>query len=266
MEKTIVFLRRFIYCLLGFIDNKILKGRPSIFILCYHSISEDMWRHSVNLKVFDKQLNYLVNKYYPITLEDVALYMEGKKEINKPSFVITIDDGYKDVLETKGLFKTLNIEPAIFVLSNTQNADRKELDTNREFLSKKELWGLQKDGWIIGSHGATHADFQSLNNKEIEEEVINSKKNLEKELGIKIKYFSYPKGKYTKEVLKAVKKAGYDLALTMDDSQINIKTDPYRIPRIGVDGTHSLAEFKTLYSPSVISFRKLIKQVMRVVL
>ena len=123
----------------------------------------------------------------------------------------------------------------------------------------KEIQNLKKSGWTIGSHSKTHADFFALSKEQIQQEIIGSKKELEKTLKSKIKYFAYPKGRYTEEVLKTVKKAGYRLALSMDSDRIDKKTSRYTVPRVGVDRTHSLNEFRMLFIPSVVATKKLIK-------
>lgn len=253
-------IRRTLYILFFLIDKYMLRRNSNIFILCYHSFAKDTWRFSIDLKILEKQLNYLISNYSAITLKDLDLYIEGKAEINKPSFIIAIDDGYQDIIKSRDLFKKLNIKPAIFLLSDTKNVSREELDTDRKFLSKEEALELYKDGWIIGSHGATHSDFNSLNDEEINEEVINSKKDLEKKLGIKIKYFAYPKGRYTTKVLDTIKEADYSLGLSMNDGIINKQVNKLLIPRVGVDKTHSFAEFKSIFMPSSISFRKFVKE------
>jgi hypothetical protein len=45
----------------------------------------------------------------------------------------------------------------------------------------------------------------------------------------------------------------------MDDDLIDINTYKIKIPRIGVDNTHSLFEFKYLYYPLLSKLRKLLK-------
>lgn len=252
-------IRRLIYLALGAINKIIPYYRTNVFILCYHRISNDGWDFSVNLKEFKKQINFLASKYQFITLSDIHDYFKDEKVITRPSVVINFDDGYKDILHVKSFLKSHGIKPTVFLIADRQNANRQELETNKEFLSKKDILCLVRTGWEIGSHTATHPNMNNLNDIQIKHEIIESKNILEKELNLPIRYLAFPKGRYSQQILKAVKKAGYDLALTMDDGQINRKTDLYRIPRIGVDGTHSLAEFKTLFLPLNIKVRGLIK-------
>lgn len=258
-----IFSRRTIYISLGIID-KISKKNNPLFILCYHSFSNDNWRFSIDYKTFEKQLNFLIKNYTPLSLDDLDLYLNGSLSFSKPAFIITIDDGYKDVLKTREIFKKNNIKPALFVLSDLKNLSRKELDTERRLLTNEDILNLHNEGWIIGSHGATHRNFSALSDKEIVEEVINSKIKLEKELNIKIKYFAYPKGKYSERILSAVLKAGYLLGLTMNDDIIDSHTSKTTIPRIGIDRTHSFMEFKSLFRPSAVMFRKKVKKIISV--
>jgi hypothetical protein len=70
----------------------------------------------------------------------------------------------------------------------------------------------------IASHSMTHPDdLTNLSEEKLTQEVVNSKRLLEKKLGIYIPYFTYPAGKSDERVRKMVAKAGYQAALSMDD-------------------------------------------------
>ncbi len=47
------------------------------------------------------------------------------------------------------------------------------------------------------------------------------------------------------------------MALSMDAGFINQKTDLFKVPRVGVDRSHTFMEFKYIFSPSVIRIKKL---------
>ncbi len=258
MEKYLVYLRRSIYFFLYVLD-KISGRKPGVFILCYHSISNDTWRYGVSKEVFEEQINYLMRHYTAISLDDLNLYLQGKKDLKAPSFIITFDDGYQDVLAVRDFIKKLNIKPALFVFSDRKAVNRKELNTTRPFLSTGQILELKKDGWIIGCHSATHANFRDMPQEQLDREIAASKKSLEKELGFPIRYFAYPKGVYTQAVLTTLERAGYALALTMDDYTLDIRAKVLRIPRIGVNRTHTFIEFKSIFYPGAILFRKLVK-------
>lgn len=252
-------IRRSIYNVLGFADKKVLKQANLISILAYHSVADDDWKYSINLKTIKKQINYLKKNYQFISLKTLEKFINGQAEINTPSIILTFDDGYKDVLSLKDFFSKNNIKPAIFVLADSQHVNNKEIGHQSTFLSKTEIKSLIKQGWEIGCHSSTHADLASLNTKQLMQEIVIAKQSLEKSLGVKINYFAYPKGKYSKNVLRVVKNAKYRLGLTMDDGFIKPGNNPLTIPRIGIDRTHSFAEFQSTFSVSVIRIRKVIK-------
>jgi biofilm PGA synthesis lipoprotein PgaB len=188
-------------------------------------------------------------------------YNQGSKQLAKPGFLISFDDGYKDVLSTKDYFQSLGIKPIVFALAEPQKANRAELKTNRQFLNFDDLKELKLAGWEIGCHSATHPDFSKLTPVEIQKEIIDSKKLLESVLGFEVKYFAYPKGVYNEEILAAAQLAGYSLAFSMDDGWASPKGNPLAVPRVGVDRTHSFLEFKTLYAPSVIATKKIFRKI-----
>ncbi|TSC88169.1 MAG: polysaccharide deacetylase [Microgenomates group bacterium Gr01-1014_16] len=259
MNKLIL-ARKIIYPGLGILDSVLLRRPEGITIFCYHSISSDSWRFSVTAQEFKNQLDYLLSHLHPISLSDVHQYLNRKKEISSPSFVLTFDDGFKDLMSVKEHVKKLGIKPTIFVLSHPQKTNKTELGTSQDLLKDKDVFALHKSGWEIGCHSATHPDFFSLTSTDLKEEIIESKKTLESKLNLPVEYFAYPKGRYSPAVLAAVQKAGYQLGLTMDDGIISRNTNPLLLPRVGVDGSHSFAEFTSSFSPSVVKLRGMLKR------
>lgn len=258
--KLLILLRRTAYLSLNYASIFIRQSENQIHIFCYHSVAEDSGRFSVSFEDLKKQVNYLLSKFKQATLNDIKLHITGEKKITDPSFVLTFDDGYKDILQTKEYFKRLGVRPAIFILSDRNNVAEKELEVKRKFLNNKEILKLREAGWEIGCHSATHADFSKLSEDDMKKEIIEAKRDLEKELGIPISYFSYPKGKYSPKILSAVSKAGYTLGVSMDDFYLDETTNLLALPRIGVDRTHTFREFKTLPTLPAMVFRRYIKK------
>lgn len=261
-RSAIVWIRRCIYTLLAFFDALFKRSDHAVVIFCFHSIASDDWRFSIDREVFVQEIEYLIKTRKPITLDDVREYILGKKQITEPSFAVCFDDGYRDILRVRTYLKERGIKPALFVLSHKTEADTVELGTDRLFLSREEILGLREDGWAIGSHSATHSDFFILDEAGIKKEIGESKMALEKSLGCVIEYFAYPRGRYNDAVLTEVKNAGYRMALSMDDGRIDSQTPLLAVPRVGVDRTHSFAEFRHIFSPSVIFFRRTVKRIL----
>lgn len=252
-------LRKIIYILLGKVSF-VMNKRASMSVLCYHGFSNDAWRFNTNISIFESQLEMISHSSKFITAKELWNYIVGSKTPSKPGVLLTIDDGYKDLMQIRKIVNSYKIRPIIFLLSDVANVNRLEIDNNKGFLSDADVRVLISDGWEIGSHGATHADFHNLRSAEVLKEVALSKIALENKYGVPVKYFGYPKGRYTKNVIREVRKAGYEMCFTMDDSIISTKTNLYRIPRIGVDKTHTIGEFPFLNSFYVIKFRQIVKK------
>lgn len=252
-------LRKIIYLFLALMSTVLGNESMPAFILTYHSISDDNWFFSVKLEEFKKQINYLRENFEIISLSDLEKYIKGNIKFDKPVVVITFDDGYRNILSIRDFYKNIKVKPTVFLIAETKLANYEELKTTRDFLSKNDVNVLLKDGWEIGSHTITHPDMYKLTGIEIEKEVLGSKKIIEKNFNKKVKYISYPKGKYTNEIVNFVNKAGYSLGFTMNDEIIDSKINKLKIPRIGVNNTHSFWEFKYLSYPLLSKFRKYIK-------
>lgn len=262
LHPAIPKVRRCIYRALAVLDA-IVPWRRQVMILAYHGIGHDEWRFSASFDDFCRQIERVMAAgYRPVTLEMVFNHINTGMVLPKKSFAVTFDDGYRDILLVKHFLAKRGIRPAVFVLAEPEVAERAELGTGRQFLSAREVLELHAAGWEIGCHSATHADFSRLNTKALEYEVITAKRQLETDLGLSIRYFAYPKGFHDGRIRAAVERARYAGALSMDDGFIGRKTNVFAVPRIGVDRTHTEAEFSSIFLPSAIRFRQMVKAVL----
>lgn len=263
LHPAIPALRRSVYRTLAPLAM-LFPGRRQTVVLAYHGIGRDQWRFGVTFDDFCAQIErVLALGFRPTTLDSVYEAIERKEELPGKSFVVTFDDGYKDILLVKRFLEKRDIRPAVFVLSEQGGADRTELGTGRQFLSQHEILELHTAGWEVGCHSASHADFSKLDAEALEREVVSAKKVLEEKLGFNIRYFAYPKGFHSELIRATVKRAGYRGALSMDDGFIGSTTDPYALPRVGVDRTHTMEEFGRTFLWPIIGFRLLVKAILQ---
>jgi len=68
----------------------------------------------------------------------------------------------------------------------------------------------------LGAHTLSHPQLSKLPKKAAEEEIAGSKKYLEDIIGHEVKMFCYPRGDYSSETKKAVRKAGFIGARTVE--------------------------------------------------
>lgn len=232
-------------------------NKNTLSILCFHSISNNADRYSIDRDTFTKVIAKIAQKADFINISDAISMLKGI-EIKKPAVVLTIDDGHTDVLGILPTVKKYNIPVTVFALSNPQNVSRQELEHHGKLLTREQLKYLQSQGWTIGCHSATHADFSNLSESQIKKEIIDSKKELEKQLGITVDYFAYPKGVFNDEIIKAVEKAGYKAAFAILPSCIDMTSSKWSLPRVVIDATHSIADIPAVYSQTTFFIRRII--------
>ncbi len=262
LDTIFVLIRRCVYGVL-YCTHFLPLRKNKIVILCYHSIGDDSWRFTVSMNNLKKQMAYMLKHYRPVSLETVEKYIRGEVAIDEPSFVVTFDDGYADIFQTKDYFSSVGIQPTVFVLADPENANKGVMESDREFLTNDQIHALKAAGWGIGCHTMTHSDLAQLDTEGIMREVIESKQKLEVDLGFSVPYIAYPLGNYTPEVLTAYDSVGYRMGLSMDDSYISTATDIRIVPRVGVDGSHTFIEFVATISDAIIFIRSLVKKAMK---
>jgi peptidoglycan/xylan/chitin deacetylase (PgdA/CDA1 family) len=78
-----------------------------------------------------------------------------------------------------------------------------------------DLRSLQAEGFEIGAHTVSHRTLAPLKGELLWTEVHRSKQVLEHMLGHKVSMFCYPKGSYNQRTIRAVEKAGFEGARTV---------------------------------------------------
>jgi peptidoglycan/xylan/chitin deacetylase (PgdA/CDA1 family) len=85
----------------------------------------------------------------------------------------------------------------------------------RPLLCWDELRRLRHLGWEIGSHTWSHPDLTSLDDDELEQELVKSSDAVRAQLGERCTALAYPYGRTDARVVAAVRRAGYDAAFTV---------------------------------------------------
>ncbi len=223
---------------------------PKLRVLAYHSVSDDNFIVDVSKNDFRSQIGYLRSKFNFVDLDQASAYLAGETVLSAPSVALTFDDGYKDLLENVfPVLKKYSIPAAVFVLAEPKKANRNELENPKPLLDNNDLAYLKKNGWTIGCHGMTHANFAGLSGSGLGREIIEAKKVLEAGLGSPIKYFSYPKGVFSAEAKEMCKSAGYCAAFTIDKcNDLFGKYNAWEAPRLGINRTHRKEIFPAILS------------------
>ena len=187
-------------------------------VLMYHDILEEKEVFfDVTIEEFEAHLSRIQEEgLTPITFDQLLDHLRMGAPLPPKPILLTFDDGYEGhYTHVYPLLKKYQY-PAVFSLFTGK------LDgdiVGRSTVTWEHAKALAADPLItIASHSVMHPrDLRDLDDEELRREILDSKTRLEAELGIPIRYFTYPEGNYDERVAAAVADAGYDAALTMSN-------------------------------------------------
>ena len=256
-------------------------------ILMYHHINHhkgDMV--TITPEVFEGQMEYL-HKAGCMTLKihDLIAYINGGLTLPQKAVVVTFDDGWLDnYMYAFPVIKKYKINATVFLITNrVENASLKNskfiptysgqnskllIPTHNEskvLIENSEDWKVvlnwelikeMSDSGMIEfySHTKSHAKCNSLPEKELMEELKESREIIEKRLGSPSPYFCWPYGKYNDLAVNVAKKIGYKAIFTTNHGVVETGSDPFAINRIIVKD--SIAWFKkrmVVYTNTILS-------------
>ena len=104
--------------------------------------------------------------------------------------------------------------------------------SRRMMLTWDNVREMNKAGIKIGSHTVTHTILSAISANNMKTEISESKRVLEEGLQQDIKFFAYPNGRCTDDILEAVKAAGYQAALTTRPQLVDSRANLFELGRI----------------------------------
>ena len=225
--------------------------RP-IPVLMYHNISKEKNYQDVHVKAFYNQMKLMKKMGY----NAVNLNKINSKNYQK-NFVITFDDAYQNIHNyVRPILKELDYTATCFFVSNYINQFNYWDINNKNFKKIPLMTDAQLNDWKdndfeIGSHSLDHSNLNNLNENELIAQLSDSKKIFKDKFNIDVESFSYPYGKYNKNVIQFVKKY-YRFAVTTKRSRFKFnKFDLLEIPRIPIKPDTNIFKFylkiKTIY-------------------
>lgn len=197
--------------------------------------------------------SFLNNTDYPwwlniwkiIKHNEFIIFNEKKIDISNKNLKIK----YYDIFCRK-LFLLKKSEQAIF-FNKLRYDIKKSIKNKKIFLLKENLIKLSKNNLVeIGCHSHHHQNLKILNKKELNKDIAQSKRLLEKITRKKIFHFSIPfgtKDSFTEKTIRLLKKFNFKTIVTTNHGNFN-KNELSKIPRVGV-GNNDLGD--TLYSKAI---------------
>lgn len=175
-------------------------------------------------------------------------WIDGGSALPAGAFVLTFDDGFRDVREhAHPLLERLGWPYTVFLVSGliggedvwTRNANPE--GSSYPLLNVEEILEMQRAGVSFQSHTCSHASLPMLDEKRLAAELADSRCTLETLLGRPVDLLAYPFGHVDERVVEAAKRAGYRAAFSTQPGFNRRDVERYRIRRIDIYGTDTPA-------------------------
>lgn len=167
------------------------RGSPvDVPVLNYHKI--DTLHHSLSLspQEFEDQIRYLHESGYTgITPDQLMAHHKYGRGLPEKPVLITFDDGYADnYTNAFPILKKYGFTATIFLVTGKMGRDP-------NFLSWEQAREMQQAGFVFGSHTVNHVVLTEMATEAALAELTGSAQDMERELGVRPKYFAYQIGR-----------------------------------------------------------------------
>lgn len=178
-----------------------LRKRHPVLFLNSHLISDRHHQMTLPTEAFLREVRILQKHYEIIRLSDACrLLKSGFAE--RPTVVLTFDDGYEDnFLNLRAVSEELGIPVVMFVSTDPVTAHREFAHdlvrglTGFRALTWDQVRYWSADGTEFQSHTCSHFDCGSTDESKLRKELVESKRELERRLGKRVTSFAFPFGK-----------------------------------------------------------------------
>jgi len=174
-----------------------LQAKPNFTTntFAYHNISN--------------RFNIGINNISPNQFEKHLKLFKNYKDVT-----ICFDDAYEDIyINAYPLLMNQPFKKIIFPISEYigkyNDWDVNFIINKKKHVNNKQLQDLNRSGWVIGSHGACHISYKTLNNNQIYDDLCKSKDTLEDLINKDVTIFTPPFGYFEEKFIDIALKVGY---------------------------------------------------------
>ena len=114
---------------------------------------------------------------------------------------------------------------------------------------------LREGGMDVGSHTISHARLSTLPVEQALEELEQSRKAIEEQLGETVDLLAYPAGDHNQDVMDLAAEAGYEGAFTTIAGSVRPGDDAFALRRVGVWSGGYRGVFGKHFSPAVFGLQ-----------
>ncbi|MGI8803947.1 MAG: polysaccharide deacetylase family protein, partial [Solirubrobacteraceae bacterium] len=211
-------------------------------ILTYHRVHAFLTEYTKSIPdetvepvVFAAEMAALAGHGYH-TISQAQLFhalFDGTRLPSKP-VMITVDDGYvDDVANILPVLERHHMVATFYVITGRYH--------EQGFLNETQVRRLDAAGMDVGAHTRTHVPLNAVPAAEMRNQIVGSRRDLQRVLGHFVYFFAYPFGAFSPAVVAEIRRAGFVLAVTTMGGTTESTTAPLTLPRIHVGRTQTPA-------------------------
>jgi peptidoglycan/xylan/chitin deacetylase (PgdA/CDA1 family) len=208
-------------------------------IITYHAVETGPAPLCLDPALFETHADVIADMgIRSVTVRDLADSLTGTPEENVVA--ITFDDGFASAAEVaapllleRGLTATLFcVAGHLGGASDWQTARRGSYESR--LADAARLTELAAAGFEIGSHGMAHAPLADAPEPVLLQEIVDSRRALESELGAQVTSYAYAYGALPGAAGRKLVEETYEAACTTSLGRVTAGFEPYALPRIDV--------------------------------
>jgi peptidoglycan/xylan/chitin deacetylase (PgdA/CDA1 family) len=221
-------------------------------VLLYHALAaedEGPSRYVLPARRFAQHMRWLHARRYTILgLDDLLTCLRANRLPPARSVVITFDDAYTDTFGLAfPILRRFGFAATVFAVSGRVGAANDWEPSgplaNRPMCTWAQLRQMRAAGIQIGAHSRSHPSLPAVSARDAEDEIRDSRAELEYGLSCSVQTFAYPFGHTDESVQPAVERAGYLGAVGVQPGVCDPCVSTLEVPRIEMQGTWRLSHF-----------------------
>jgi peptidoglycan/xylan/chitin deacetylase (PgdA/CDA1 family) len=209
-------------------------------VLAYHSVS------SSERSKFAQQMDVVIKHSTPIH--------SGAHQLPDPLgkyTAVTFDDGLQNIVDNAlPELQKRNIPATLFIVTDVLGGNPGweyfggDDPTLQRAMNEEQLKRLPSNLVTIGSHTMTHPVLPRIEQNQLTNELVGSRRKLESMLNREVKELSFPYGSFDDRVVEACREAGYDRVFSALPVFAITKPDEFLTGRMGVSTRDWPIEFR----------------------
>lgn len=221
-------------------------------VLMYHRVAVEgpgeLARYRLSPEAFRQQMLWLRrNGYHTINSDQLAWFVASNHPFVGRPVLITFDDGYEDFAEYAWpILQANDFSAEVFVATDLVG---KQAEWDAPFgepaplLDAVRIAGLAAEGVFFGSHLASHPRSEELATRNLAEELMRSRTQLERWLGRPITSLAAPFGSTDQRLGILAAECGYKTLFNTVNRAATLRDSLFDLPRIEVRSDFTLDTF-----------------------